>query len=377
MPDTILSAYRVLYEQLARPVIFTQGAQAAHEHMLTLLRGLDALPASQPVLAAIQRITQPPRPVTVGGVTLNAPLMLAAGFVKGEGFPDEDAALAAVESDHNVMPGWASVPALCGLVEFGSFTRWPRLGNPGTVVWRHADSRSTQNRVGLKNPGARAAAAFLAKRRDRLPAQFGINVAVSPGVSDPPQEQREVAEAFGYFRAAGIQPAWWTLNVSCPNTEDDPGARQTESRTRDVCQAALDALAGQPAPLWVKVSPDLAPDQYRALMRVFAEMGIPAVIATNTLAQPAPGRPDLSAGIGGGRLHRAALDAVGHLVAEQRALDCPVDVIGCGGVLDGDSFGDFAALGIRAAQYWSALIYRGPLAAALIASEFEVSSVEF
>ena len=65
--------------------------------------------------------------------------MLAAGFVKGVGFPDEDAALMAVESGRNVMPGWASVPALCGLVEFGSFTRWPRLGNPGTVVWRHAD----------------------------------------------------------------------------------------------------------------------------------------------------------------------------------------------------------------------------------------------
>ena len=178
-----------------------------------------------------------------------------------------------------------------------------------------------------------------------------------------------MVEALSFFRAAGVQPTWWTLNVSCPNTEDNPGAHQTEARTRNLCQATRDALAGQPAPLWVKVSPDLAPAQYRVLMGVFAAVGIPAVIATNTLAQPAPGRPDLSAGIGGGRLHRAALNAAAHLVAEQRALDCPVDMIGCGGVLDGASFGDFAALGIRAAQYWSALIYRGPLAAALIARE--------
>ena len=370
MSDAMLSAYRAVYEQVARPLIFTQGAQAAHERILALLRGLDALESVQSLLAAARRISQPPRPLDVGGARLNSPLMLAAGFVKGEGFPDEDAALAAVETGRNVMPGWRSVPALCGLVEFGSFTRWPRLGNPGTVVWRHADSRSTQNRVGLKNPGARAAAAFLAARRDRLPAQFGINVAVSPGVSDPYTEQRDVAEALAFFRAAGVQPTWWTLNVSCPNTEDDPGAHQTEARTRDLCQAALDALAGQPAPLWVKVSPDLAPEQYRVLMRVFAGVGIPAAIATNTLAQPAPGRPDLSAGIGGGRLHRAALDAAAHLLGEQRALACPVDVIGCGGVLDGDSFGDFAALGVRAAQYWSALIYRGPLAAALIQREF-------
>ena len=46
------------------------------------------------------------RPVTVGEVTLDSPLMLAAGLVKGDGFESEEAALAAVERGDNIIPGW-------------------------------------------------------------------------------------------------------------------------------------------------------------------------------------------------------------------------------------------------------------------------------
>jgi dihydroorotate dehydrogenase len=44
-------------------------------------------------------------------------------------------------------------------------------------------------------------------------------------------------------------------------------------------------------------------------------------------------------------------------------------VVGCGGVLDKPSWLAFSRIGVRAVQYWSALVYRGPLAAALIVNE--------
>jgi dihydroorotate dehydrogenase len=121
-------------------------------------------------------------------------------------------------------------------------------------------------------------------------------------------------------------------------------------------------LAGR-APLWVKLGPDLAPAQYRALMTTFATVGVRAVIMGNTLARPAP--DGTTAGVGGRRLHDHALAALDLL----RAAPGAVDLIGCGGVLDGPSYSDFRRGGARAVQYWSALVYRGPLAAALIASE--------
>ena len=39
--------------------------------------------------------------------------------------------------------------------------------------------------------------------------------------------------------------------------------------------------------------------------------------------------------------------------------------------MDGESLRRFHQRGAAAAQYWSALVYRGPFAAAIIESEFE------
>lgn len=363
-----LAANRLLYERIARPLIFRGSAQRAHEQILKLLRWLDQQDALQSVLENFYHAAFDARPVNVGGVELASPLMLAAGFVKGAGFDSEEAALAAVQHGENIIPGWRSMPHLVGAVEFGSFTRWPRLGNPGNVIWRDVRTCSTQNRVGLKNPGARAAAAFLKAHQDHLPHVFGINIAVSPGVNDPEQEQRDVLEALDFFIRDSIYPSWLTLNISCPNTEDDPGGHQTEERTHLLCRAVVAHLP-QTIPLWVKISPNLAPEQYDILMRVFDKTGVRAVIATNTLAEAAPNDAHLTAGVGGGRLHDTAVAVATRLMREKIQSGYTVDIIGCGGIQDAATYGDFAQLGVKAAQYWTALIYRGPLAAALIAKD--------
>ena len=368
--DAFLALNRLAYGGLLRPLIFRRSAQQAHHDMLRLLRRADALAAAlDPLLGAAHGLAFPRGTFHAGGVALDSPLILAAGLVKGDGFPSEEAALAAVQSGANIIPGWRSAPRLVGPVEFGSFTRWPRLGNPGTVVWRDIPTRSTQNRIGLRNPGARAAAAFLSARRDRLPPIYGINIAVSPGVEDVDQQTGEVLEALAAFVGAAIRPAWFTLNLSCPNTEDDPRGHQTAGEARQVCGAAVRALAGTGVPLWVKVGPDLSDDQYRGLMRIFAEVGVRAVIATNTLPMPTPDDPAATAGVAGGRLHARAVAVAGLLAAERAAHDYPVDVIGCGGVQDGATYRAFARLGAPVVQYWTALVYRGPFAAALIAHE--------
>lgn len=370
-----LITYRLLYESLARPIIFLQSAQQAHERLMRLLRWVDEQPRLLNLLDRIHARLHMDQPTTAGGVMLPGPLILAAGMVKGDGFKSESDAIRAAIRGQNIVPGWQAIPRLVGPVEFGSYTRWPRMGNPGVVMWRDPASRTTQNRVGLKNPGAEAAARFFSSRTGALPPQFGINIAVSPGVIDPAQEQQEVLESIAAFVNSRVIPAWFTLNLSCPNTEDDPGAHQTAEKTRALCSAVVDYLdrsanaAGQPVPLWVKVGPTLAAEQYRILMQVFDEVGVRAVIATNTLPEPAPGAPDVQAGVGGGKMHRQAVAAAEILMQEKRLHGYEVDVIGCGGVLDGASYADFARLGVTAMQYWTALVYRGPLAAAVIAHE--------
>lgn len=364
MRAVFLTSYRLLY-RLARPLLFRSTPQQAHERTLHLLAGLDSQRWLHPLLRVSNRLAFASRPVSVGGVALPHPLILAAGFVKGEGITDEATAL--IATTRNIIPGWRTMPLLVGAVEFGSFTRYPRLGNPGTVIWRDAATRSTQNRVGLKNPGAHAAATFLSAHHADLPPIFGINIAVSPGVTDPEQECREALEAFSAFLERGIQPNWFTLNISCPNTEDDPGSHQTETRARNLCAAIIRQLQPHNIPLWVKISPDLADEQYNALLQAFAETGVKAVIATNTLGTPAP--DGTTAGVGGGKLHLNSVRVVALLSAEVKRQQYTLDIIACGGVQDQQTLQAFKVSGVRAMQYWSALIYRGPLAAALIEQE--------
>lgn len=366
MRSAFLTLYVIFYHWVLRPLLFRRSPQEAHTQTLRFLRWLDAQQWAEPILRAINALAFSRQPVIVGGVPLPHPLILAAGFVKGDGFASELEAQTSAPQ-RNIIPGWRSIPLLVGAVEFGSFTRYPRLGNPGTVIWRDAPTRSTQNRIGLKNPGAFAAATFLASRRHSLPPIFGINIAVSPGVTEPDQECREVTEAVAAFLKCGIRPTWFTLNLSCPNTEDDPGSHQTEARSRTICAAVVQQLHPCFIPLWVKISPDLADEQYRALLPVFQETGVRAVIASNTLGSPAP--DGSNAGIGGGQLHPHALRVVTLLTEEKRRHNYTFDIVACGGINDGIAFRRFAYLGVTAAQYWSALIYRGPLAAAVIQQE--------
>lgn len=359
------AAYRAV-----RPLIFRQSAQDAHQNLMQLLERADDSNLLCGAADTLHQLSFAKLSIEVGGARLNHPFILAAGFVKGCGFTTEDEALQAIASGRNIIPGWKSVPKLVGIVEFGSFTRQPRMGNSGTIIWRDTQTQSTQNRVGLKNPGVIAVAEFLEARVIDLPQQFGINIAISPGV-EAEQAQTDVAESISAFLKRGIAPNWFTLNVSCPNTEDDPTGNQTASHTRDLCMAALEQIQheGYDTPLWVKISPDLADMQYKILMRVFAEIGVKAVIATNTLGQPAPEQPDLQAGIGGGLLYNHALQAATICQNEKIYCNYPVDVIGCGGIMDGDSYLYYKGRGIQVVQYWSALVYRGPLAAAIIESE--------
>ncbi len=377
--SALLRALAALFQSLIRPVLFRQSAQNAHDKAIRLLRALDDPPFTVLMASALHRLTFSDSDISVGGLRLSNRLILAAGLVKGDGFLDEDDALLAVSAGRNIMPGWRIVPALVGPVEFGSFTRYPRLGNPGAVVWRREATQSTQNRVGLRNPGARAAAVFLGERRNQLPKEFGINIAVSPSVEDISEQTQDFVESVAFFLEAGVYPTWFTLNLSCPNTEDDPLGHQLEAETKQLCGALIDCLRERKLdiPLWVKIGPALASEQYRKLMQIFHEVGVRAVIATNTLAQPTPEDSAILAGVGGGDLFPVALDAVRQLLAEKQRNDYAIDVIACGGILDGAGLREYDRLGVKAGQYWSALVYRGPFAAAIIESELAEHDYEY
>ena len=372
MNRRIIQVYRHIYTIFYELVISSISAQRAHEAMIGSLRSLDDKPLAIKLAQRMRKSLLPGQAIEVAGISLSQGLVMAAGLVKGDGFHSEDEALRAVhQTRRNIIPGWRFIPALLGPVEFGSFTRYPRMGNLGQVLWRDETTRSTQNRVGLKNPGARAAAEFLAKHKARLPSEFGINIAVSPSLQGIERQEQEIVESLLCFLDCGVLPTWFTLNLSCPNTEDDPLGYQLEAHTRRLCAAFINCLEERALaiPLWVKISPGLAREQYHALVQIFKDVGVKAIVATNTLPKPSPANPEQIAGLGGGDLFDSALGAVKLLRQEIVRSNAALDIVACGGILDGASYQAYRECGVKVAQYWSALVYRGPFAAAIIASE--------
>jgi dihydroorotate dehydrogenase len=353
----------------AAAIIRRTDPATAHARTVSLMRYGDAVPGFTSGARLVRDAVLAPEPVRVGRVDLPSPLIVAAGLVKGDGFAREEDALAAVRAGQDIVPGWRSTPALAGPVEFGSYTWHPRLGNRGRVLWRDFEAGWMQNRIGLRNPGARAAAAFLAGHAADLPDVWGLSLSVSPGVSAPGQSRDEVvraAEAFATaFAGTEAGPAWVTLNLSCPNTEDDPQGNQSADLARALCSGLLEATG---APLWVKIGPDLADEQLAALVSVFGEVGVRAVVATNTLAAPDPDGTGM-AGVSGSRLRPLTLDTVTRL---KRAIDVstvPLDIVASGGILIGADLRAVREAGAVAGMIYTALVLRGPLAAALILRE--------
>ena len=411
--------------------------EQAHESALRRLRFLDKHPG---LLAAFAgRFLKESWPVEAGGVQLANPLILAAGLVKGDGFATEPEAMDAVKQCRNIIPGWRSVPALAGAVEMGSFTPVPRLGNSGTVLWRDAEHRTLYNRIGLRNPGARAASAFLGERLAELPATYGISLAADPDETDLPKKCESIAVAVKHFISAGLRPSWVTVNLSCPNTEPTwrtgltgntkpasrtdlagetnpatqtanapahqatinpaiqtvdvpvnqattnpaiPTATEPPDHAKAICAAVKQELPAE-IPLWAKVGPDLPEAAYQELAQALAEAGAKAIVAINTATRQVPqsSSQEAQAGMGGASLLPEALRAVSALAAATHlsAADPespsatpqnpPLDIIGGGGILNGSDLQAFQNAGAKAAQYWSALVFRGPNAPTLIARE--------
>ncbi len=365
MPTMLeLAAIEGLYRSFRR-FLFRRTADEAHQLVIRRMEALDDRPGLCRVMDGFRRRSV--LPTQVGRLGLDSPLILGAGLVKGVGFATQEAALRSAAQGRNIIPGWRSVPAMLGPVEMGSFTPRPRLGNPGRVLWRDTDGMSLLNNVGLRNPGAAAAALFLAERSEELPGVFGISMASDPDQVDPGRRDHDVAAAVRLFTESGVRPSWMTVNISCPNVPEGYGHAQLPEEVYRLCGSVRGELAPETV-LWVKVSPDMGSGRYAQVAQAAVEGGAEGIVATNT----APGRISSGGpkgGVGGAALHPYALAVTSELDMARRELGLDFEIVGCGGVLDGKTFKNYIDRGAAAVQYWSALVFRGPTAPALIVAE--------
>ena len=243
-----------------------------------------------------------------------------------------------------------------GHIEVGTVTFHAQPGNPKPRSFRIPEHDALINRMGFNNDGAEVISQRLIKLRrenKNLPV-IGVNIGKSRIV--------EPADAAEDYRATTKLVAkvadYLAVNVSSPNTPGLRDLQQVES-LRPILQAVLDESAGKP--VLVKVSPDLADDDFLAALDLVKELGLTGVIMTNTTTRR-EGVGDSAVLQEAGGLSGPVLAArsIEMLKIARRELSRDYVVISVGGVSSVVQAVERIHFGADLVQVYTGLIYQGP-----------------
>src|SRR5205823_5453662 len=249
-------------------------------------------------------------PISVFGLSFKHRIGLAAGLDK----------------NGVALPAWEALGF--SFVEIGTVTAEAQPGNPRPRIFRYPKQDALINRLGFNNDGAGVIANRLAKLR-----QSGswprISVGINIGKSRVTPMERAVEDYLFSFRKLRAHADYIALNVSSPNT---PGLRDLQRGQRlDELLRAINAERAK-TPLMVKIAPDLEAAELDQLVAVCESNNIAGIIATNTTVDHSGIAPDEEGGLSGGPLQKKSTTIIRHIAQKTK-----IPIIGCGGILDGES----------------------------------------
>ncbi|MDF1823155.1 MAG: quinone-dependent dihydroorotate dehydrogenase [Verrucomicrobiales bacterium] len=342
---------------IARRILFSLDAEAAHHATLAMMKTADAFG----VLGQLAGLDEGPDPVASREVE-----------VMGLTFPNRVGLAAGLDKKGEAISAFGNLGF--GHVEVGTVTPMAQSGNDKPRLFRLKEHEAIINRMGFNNPGVPSMMENIGKSRRGFRGILGINIGKN---KDTPNEgfiDDYLKCLEGVYQAAD----YITANLSSPNTK---GLRdlQSESNCRELIlrmQERREKLKGENdgkyVPFVIKIAPDLAEDAVKALAAVFSETRIDGVITTNTTIERAGVSGHEYAkeagGLSGAPLTEKATEILALLRSE---MDDAIPIIGSGGVMSpADARAKFDA-GASLVQVYSGLIYRGATLVREIAEELE------
>jgi dihydroorotate dehydrogenase len=314
----------MLYSIL-RSLLFQMDGELAHNLSLAALR---CLPASGP--SYDPRLAQ-----SVAGLDFPNPIGLAPGY------------------DKNAEVIGKVFGLGFGFVEAGTVTPLPQAGNLRPRLFRLVEDRAVINRMGFNNDGMEAVSDRLQRfGSPRKAGPIGINIGANKDSED------RIADYVKTIARLGPLADYVTVNISSPNT---PGLRalQDKGALKELLAKVRDA-APDGKPIFLKVAPDLEPQDIDDIADVAIGSGIDALIVSNTTIS----RPTLKS------CHAEETGGLSGLplraLAQQRLRDFreatggALPLIGVGGIASAaDAYARIRA-GASLVQIYSALVYEGP-----------------
>ena len=314
-------------EKLGLALLHRVDPERAHGLSLMALRvGLAPLPGP---------VTSSRLETHVAGLSLPNPVGLAAGY------------------DKNATAIAPLTRAGFGFVEVGAATPLPQPGNPKPRLFRLIEDRAAINRFGFNNEGAEAIAARLAAQpRGAVPV--GLNLGANKTSTDRAADFARVLASCGPF------VDFATVNVSSPNTEklrDLQGAAALSGLLAGVMETR--AALARPIPVFLKIAPDLNPDELAQVAEVALASGVDAVIATNTTLSR-EGLKSAHAGEAGGLSGAPLFEKSTRILAQLSKLtEGRLPLIGVGGISTAEEAYAKIRAGASAVQLYTAMVYGG------------------
>lgn len=271
----------------------------------------------------------------VAGLDLPNPVGLAAGF-------DKNATAIAPLSR-----------AGFGFIEVGAATPRPQPGNPQPRLFRLTEDRAAINRFGFNNEGAEAIGARLAARK-RGAVPVGLNLGANKDSTD------RAADFARVLAVCGPHVDFATVNVSSPNTEK---LRDLQGRAAlsALLAGVMETRAGlvRPIPVFLKIAPDLTPDELAEIAEVALAAGLAGIIATNTtLSREGLKSADRTqmGGLSGAPLFEKSTRILAQL---SQLTDGKLPLIGVGGISTPEQAYAKIRAGASAVQFYTAMVYEG------------------
>lgn len=252
-----------------------------------------------------------------------------------------------------------------GAVELGTITPKPQAGNPRPRISRFPLEQSLLNSMGFPNDGLEEILKrieLISSKRTPKPNTSNANNQVSPscaiGANLGKNKTSDLAKtpedyAYLYQRLCGVSD-YLVINISSPNT---PGLRslQTKDSFKAICEAVDEKRKANTKPLYLKIAPEIEPEDLRDLVELSKLYGLSGIIATNTSVSHKRGKGGLS----GAAISEEARNTR-KLVLDMTREIKNFSVIGAGGISEFRQLEEFWRSGGRFAQIYTSFIYSGP-----------------
>jgi dihydroorotate dehydrogenase len=326
------------YKQFLKPFLFSLDAEQAHHITFFLMKTGLQLPFAERLLAGnpAENLKK-----EIAGVTFQNPVGLAAGM-------DKNALLTDL---------WPRLGF--GFAEIGTVTPRPQVGNPRPRLFRLPEDQAILNRMGFNNDGLAVVAKRLSGRKNR---EFVVGGNIGKNKDTANNLAHE--DYLRCFLALVEHVEYFTINLSSPNT---PGLRSLLEK--EPLQRILEPVqnnnlkASRPKPVFLKISPDMEPDQIPEVAQVCQTFELSGIVATNTTVS----RENLHTGgetlerLGPGGLSGKPLGPSSCRVLQTlKNLDTGLILMSSGGIMDEKEAEKRLKDGASAIQLYSGLVYEGP-----------------